>query len=192
MRRLNVEKLQGVLRNHGIRIKNDDPVFTLLALNEIALDRMIYSQRQTLARYIAQRRLSVSVLLLTAGAGVGAGTLLGRGGSYLITGVSGLILGALLIGLAIWLGLRAIPNNRFDPAPLIPKKKQVNPFVWTEMEFNRVAENKAMALSLRTKAACFDVLIRGVDIEIAAATQKMGKEQLARGLGYFNEQMHKM
>jgi len=54
MRRLNVEKLQGVLRNHGIRIKNDDPVFTLLALNEIALDRMIYSQRQTLPE--AQRK----------------------------------------------------------------------------------------------------------------------------------------
>src|SRR5471032_1953806 len=103
MRRLNIDKLQGVLLHHGIRIRNDDPVFTLLALNEIAIDRMLDNQRKTLARDTAQRRLSMSLLLLTAGCGVAAGIFLGRGGSHLVAGVSGLALGAILCGIATWL-----------------------------------------------------------------------------------------
>lgn len=44
---MDITKLQSILMARGIRISNDDPIFTLIALNEIVLDDMTNKHIQT-------------------------------------------------------------------------------------------------------------------------------------------------
>lgn len=46
---MDITKLQSILMARGIRISNDDPIFTLIALNEIVLDDMTNKHIQTFA-----------------------------------------------------------------------------------------------------------------------------------------------
>lgn len=44
---MDITKLQSILMARGIRISNDDPIFTLIALNEVVLDDMTNKHIQT-------------------------------------------------------------------------------------------------------------------------------------------------
>lgn len=67
----------------------------------------------------------------------------------------------------------------------LTSSQEENPFIWTEQEFQRVSD--IIQLSSTTKAACWDVLICGMDLDTAAAKQNTRKVQLQYGLWKFND-----
>ncbi|MDD4977305.1 MAG: hypothetical protein PHI29_01590 [Gallionella sp.] len=46
---MDIKKLQAVLMSRGIRVADDDPVFTLVALNEVALHEIVDAHQRALA-----------------------------------------------------------------------------------------------------------------------------------------------
>lgn len=185
MGQLNIDKLQGVLRGYGIRIKNDDPVFALLALNEIALDRMVAKQRKMLARSNAQRRLSVSLLLLIGACGAGAGIFFGRESSHIVAGLAGMALGGLLGAAATWL----LSGQAVSTQPPVAAIKTT--YSWTNDEFQRVISNMKPPMDSRVHSACREVLLSGQTVMQAAAVEKLPPERIMRALDEIVERKNK-
>lgn len=96
--------MQSLLMEKGIRISDDDPIFTLLVLNEVVLEDMTKKHQQALnsARAKPQFPNSISSALpasflqiaVTAIIGVGVGVAVGSGDKYMmLVGVIGILLG---------------------------------------------------------------------------------------------------
>lgn len=100
-----VGEMQSILRGKGIRISNDDPLFTLLALNSIVLYNSIDLVRRAQARNGSWSRPATSLKVLTAAAlAFGVGTLFGMNQiepSRFFVAVIGCVLGMALGALGI-------------------------------------------------------------------------------------------
>lgn len=113
---MDIKKLQGILMSKGIRIADNDPIFTLVALNEALLDDMAQKHQQMLnsmripalaesatqSHCFAKKQASVSTLngLLLGVLAFGAGNLLGSHETPMFLASLGLVLG-LMIGLIV-------------------------------------------------------------------------------------------
>lgn len=97
--------MQSLLMGKGIRISDDDPIFTLLVLNEVVLEDMTKKHQQALnsARAKPQFPNSTSSALpasflqmaVTAITSVGVGVAIGSGDKYMmLVGVIGIIIGS--------------------------------------------------------------------------------------------------
>lgn len=100
-----VGEIQSILRAKGFRIGNDDPIFTLLALNGIVLHNSIDQVRRAQARSGSWSRPATSLKVLTAAAlAFGVGVLTGLNQmetSRMLVAVIGCVLGMALGALGI-------------------------------------------------------------------------------------------
>lgn len=187
---INIKKMQSILLLKGIRIKNDDPVFNMLGLNKIILENMAESYKDKLKQEYRHKMSMTSVkrekyiiystcLLVFVLAFFG-----GRNIEWVrqgLIGIGGMAFGAALC--LIFSKKNEKSGNNENSVKLTLSQK--DSFVWTEKEFQRVAS--MTKLSRRTQAACWDVLIGGIDLDTAAAKQNMKKSQLEQGLWRFND-----
>ncbi len=179
---MDIKKLQAILLSKGIRINDDDPVFTLVALNEAVLEDMIikYQKVQSSIKFQPSNLLSrfsgnLTVVTVTAMIALGAGVAIGSSGRYfMLIGLLGLLIG-IMMG---FLSAICLPRNETQQVTASVSMDERTS--WTEDEFKRVAATTQ--LSSRTLAACHDALVCGVSIGDAAARHGLITPQVSRGL----------
>lgn len=193
-RQFNIKRMQAVLLARGIRIGDDDPIFTMLGLNNIVLENMANVYQQRLKSEHVQR-LSIEsvkrekhIIYATCIAIAIAAFFGGQKIEWLrqsLIGIGGIALGAMLC--FIFFEKKILNNTesvRSANSASVPSVMSADSADWTTAEFHHVA--MMAKLSKRTVEACRDVLIGGIDLDTAAAKQKMEKSQLQRGLKELN------
>jgi hypothetical protein len=179
---MDIKKLQAILLSKGIRINDDDPVFTLVALNEAVLEDMTinYQKVQSNIKFRPSNLSSrfsgnLTVFTFTAITALGTGIVIGSSQRYyMLIGLVGLLIGNMM-GFLSTIYLRREENQQV--AASVAMDERTN---WTEDEFKRVAATTQ--LSSRTLAACHDVLVGGVSIGDAAARHNLITPQVSRGI----------
>lgn len=182
--------MQSLLMEKGIRITNDDPIFTLLVLNEVVLEDMTKRHQQTLNSVDAKSRFmgavsmpanSTSMTSLQTVVIVGMSFAAGYGSqqfSSLALVTAGIIVGVLSIQVVLFFTKsQEVQQNQERPELEIPVKTKES---WSEDEFQHAAI--ISKLSERTLAACREVLIDGFVVDDAAARQQIQSSQVFHGL----------
>ncbi len=188
---LNVKKMQSILLLEGIRIKNDDPIFNMLGLNKIILENMAdaykdklkleYTHKMSINSAKREKYIIYSTCVIIV--------LISFFGTRNIEWIRQSLIG--LGGMMFGVGLCLIFLKKFEKyssneiSVKLTSSQKENIFVWTEQEFQRVSD--MTKLSKTTKAACWDVLICGMDLDAAAAKQNLRKAQLQYGLWKFDD-----
>lgn len=179
---MDIKKLQAILLSKGIRINDDDPVFTLVALNEAVLEDMIikYQKVQSSIKFHPDNQSSrfygnLTVVAVTAIIALGTGVAIGSSQRYfMLIGFFGLLIG-IIVGIFSTIYLQKEEAEQVTTSISMDVRTS-----WTEDEFKRVAATTQ--LSSRTLAACHDVLVGGVSIGDAAARHGLITPQVSRGI----------
>jgi len=184
---MDIQKMQTLLMEKGIRVANDDPIFTLLALNEVVLEDMTKKHQQALNSADAKPRFMgpVSVpatspaamtslqTLVTATMGFIAGF-----GSHNLP-VIGSVTAGIIVGFLTSQASFLFQKNQDDRRKL-EKPAPKTAVVWTEADFQRAAARTT--LSNRTLSACRDVLVDNASIGMAATRNGVLPPQIYKGL----------
>jgi len=179
--------MQSLLMEKGIRVANDDPIFTLLALNEVVLEDMTKKHQQALnsaelkpraicgasAPATSPATMTSSQTLVIAAMGLIAGF-----GSHNLSAI-GLAAAGIIVGFLASQVSFLFQKNQDD------RRKLENPtpktaFVWTGADFQRATARTT--LSNRTLTACRDVLVDNASIGMAAARHGVLPQQIYKGL----------
>lgn len=182
---MDIKKLQAILMSKGIRITDDDPVFTLVALNEAVLED-ITKKYQQVHSDVKPRPSNqtpwfsggLTVLTVIAITALGVGVAIGSSEKYImLVGLEGLLIGTMLGFVSTTYFQKKVEQHVTAPANMDERT------TWTEDEFQRVANTTR--LSNRTLAACHDVLVGGVPSVDAATRHGVVPPQVSRGLKEF-------
>ncbi|MHB1489788.1 MAG: hypothetical protein ACYCTH_04750 [Cellulomonas sp.] len=187
---MDIQKMQTLLMEKGIRVANDDPIFTLLALNEVVLEDMTKKHQQALNSAELKPRATCAAsapatspaamtslqTLVIATMGLIAGF-----GSHNLPAIGSVTMG-IIVGFLASQASFLFQKNQDDrrklenPAPKTPKTA----FVWTGADFQRATARTT--LSNRTLAACRDVLVDNASIGMAATRHGVLPPQIYKGL----------
>lgn len=197
---MDIKKLQATLLARGIRIKDDDPVFVLVALNEIVLEDMTKKYQQALldirARHSpvanvpamqdfpALSAYSCLVILTVAAIAFVAVFFIGTHGNALLHVLLGLALGAVMSYLLIF-RMDKKEQNASTLLEILDKLAALeqrfgDTSLWSEEEFQRVAS--VSHFSNKTLEACHAVLVNGLDQHEAKEKKGVMSAQLSRAL----------
>lgn len=180
---MDIKKLQAILMSKGIRISDDDPVFTFVALNEAVLEDMTKKHQLALSNIKthpsnqnSQAIGWLTSLTITAITSLAVGVAIGSNSRFFILiGLVGLIIGTML-GIVCSIFLKK--SNVTAPIPT--HSEVVDQLTWTEDEFLQVAITSQ--LTKRTLDACHDVLVGGISSSEAAIRHGVIQPQVSRGL----------
>lgn len=183
---MDIKKLQSILISGGIRIADDDPVFTLVALNEAMLADMTRLHQQSLTvEKVKQFSGNQAAIIVTAICSLAIGVAIGSTEKYIILiGFVGSLLGYLLGFVSTLYFQKHVTQNL-----AVPISKPISPeilseqTIWTDDEFQQVAITTN--LSIRTLSACRDVLVGGMSCTNSAELHKVLPLQISQGLKLF-------
>lgn len=193
---VNIKKLQSSLLAKGIRIADDDPVFTLLAINEIVIGDELKKQRQAF-NHVKREATTNTVQLWLGGMSISA---LSFGVGIFVAGpdapVLKTVLGVLIcLAIVILIAIQYPKKTDEDVdvpvvAPVFSTPTQQTSKVWSEEEFHKAA-NGCQKLSNRTRKACWDVLVKGDSRELASNNNGVHELQTSNALKQIQEQRAK-
>ena len=176
-----IDAMQSILRSKGIRVKNDDPIFTLLTLNSLLLDESksklrLNSTRQKIKLVLAPT-VAIAATAFVFGMFFGTpNTVL----SPIFITVFAIILGAVLGATGLLICRREdnniVQNQEAAGTPSSPE--------WTEQELYSVS--LLTNIDQRLKDACRDVLIGKLEISTAAKKYQIFSAQIERAIGKLN------
>lgn len=183
---LNINLMQSMLRGKGIRISNDDPLFVLLALNKIVLENSIdqfqkivkgaENERNTsikITEYKTKFRIpaliAVCLLCMLIGCVFEAKYI---GPQLTFVGLIGVLLGTCFGVLTSLFLIKGHCESMELPVPAIQAVKKTDD-IWTEDEFNNCFNNLMSRIDDRTRQACKDVLLNGMDLTKAASKHQL-------------------
>lgn len=200
--------MQLMLMGKGIRVSDDDPLFAMIALNEIVLEDMTKKHWQTLNSASAKplssqtagiscqahHKSAVSGLKIIAGASFvfACGMLFGSEGlGLMLQGSVGLAIGTLLGIMLSYLTITRIeeqqPSANTHVLDALSRIEDVTARIggnsnWTDDRFQQVVGKITSTLSDRTLNACRDVLVHGMEVKGASEKNNTLTAQVYRGL----------
>lgn len=185
---VDLKTMQSVLREHGFRLDDTDPVLLMLALNDIVLKDLKKRTKPERVDYVlpAGKLAAICIPLFVAGLLLGARD--GIGWGFLAALTLGLGVG-LVGGLLLYQGL--ISGGQVLPFSLGKGKeiqiKRVNDDAWTPTTFFRAAESMKPPLEARVAIACKHVLLDNMSVSNAAKLEKVFPQFVERALRQFRE-----
>ena len=174
--------LQTILRGKGIRISDDDPLFVLLVLNKIVIENSIKHYRKMVR--VAENelktcekskehktRFGIPLLIAACLFCILIAEIIGARNidlPFTIVGLIGVLLGAFIGVLGSLFANKRVREPMELAVPAIQPLKSTSG-LWTEVEFNNCVNNMISKIEDRTRQACRDILINGMDINEAAS-----------------------
>jgi hypothetical protein len=185
-----IKKMQSILLAKGIRIADDDPLLTLLAMNEIALED-IREQYQRQIKPMGSRRnywkIKASLNMQFCSCCLIAFTLCAfcrinpSWQQFALAAIE-----IVLFGYLIYLSWAAHLTRKSVALPLLDSSEPVQEHqistLWTEDEFIRATNTLGSRLSTRTLEACLAVLVHGDDVESPAIKHFVLPAQVRRAI----------
>lgn len=173
---VNLKTMQSVLREHGFRLDDTDPVLLILALHDIALKDLIRTIKPEHAPYVltAGKLAALCIPVFIAGLLLGAREGLGVGFMAILT----LGLGVGLVGGLLFSQKLITWDQIFRKATV--ESKNIMDYVWTSEDVTRAGLE--MKVSPRALTACKSILIDKESSTVAARKEHLFPAQVEREL----------
>lgn len=182
---VDLKTMQSVLREHGFRLGDDDPVLLMMALNDIALKDLTKKIKPEPTAFVLTvgKLAALGLPLFVAGLVLGGREGIGLGFVTALT----LGLGVGLVGgLLFYQGL--IAREQVLPAAFAKatvESKSDSDFVWTPEKIMRAGEK--MKINSRVLDACKNVLINNESTLVAARKEKIYPNRVEMAIIKLNE-----
>ena len=175
---VDLKTMQSVLREHGFRLDDNDPVLLMLALNDIALKDLAKKIKPERTAFVLTAGKLATLCIPVFVAGLLLGSREGIGLGFLSALTLGLGVG-LVGGLMFYQGL--IARAQVLPATFTKATvESISDFVWTPEKI--MLAGQEMKIDARTLVVCKNVLINKEDSIVAARKENLFPAKAERAL----------